>query len=48
MEWKARYEDPGEAGALGGVRPFARAQGLKEKEAQKILSGVLSYTLHKP
>ena len=46
--WKARYEDPGEAGALGGVRPFARAQGLKDREAQKILSGVLSYTLHKP
>ena len=46
--WKARYEDPGQEGALGGVRPFAKAQGLKDREAQKILSGVLSYTLHKP
>ena len=33
---------------MGGVRPFAKAQGLKDKQAQKILSGVLSYTLHKP
>ena len=46
--WKALYEDPSEEGALGGVRPFAKAQGLKDREAQKILSGVLSYTLHKP
>ena len=46
--WKAQYEDPGEVGALGEVRPFARAQGLKDREAQKRLSGVLSYTLHKP
>ena len=46
--WKARYEDPSEEGALEGVRPFAKAQGRKDREAQKILSGVLSYTLHKP
>ena len=46
--WKARYEDPSQEGALGGVHPFAKAQGLKDKQAQKILSGVLSYTLHKP
>ena len=46
--WKARYEDPQEPGALGGVHAFAKAQGLKDKQAQKILSGVLSYTLHKP
>ena len=48
MTLAARYEDPKELGALGGVRPFAKAQGLKDQEAKKILSGVLSYTLHKP
>ena len=45
---KAKYEDPQEVGALGGVRPFAQAHGIKDREAQDILSEVLSYTLHKP
>ena len=45
---KAKCEDPREEGALGGVRPFAKAHSLKDTEAQKILSGVLSYTSHKP
>ena len=44
----ALYEDPSQRGALGGVKPFAQAHKLGDKEAQKILSGVLSYTLHKP
>ena len=42
------YEDPKEPGALGGVRPFARAHKLKDPEAQEVLQHVLSYTLHKP
>lgn len=33
--------------ALGGVRPFAKAHGLKHPEAQKLLSSLLSYTSHK-
>ena len=48
MGLKDNYEDPDEEGALGGVRPFARAHGLKDKQAKDILPGVLSYTLHKP
>ena len=42
------YEDPKEQGALGGVRPFARAHKLKDREAQDLLQQVLSYTLQKP
>ena len=42
------YEDPKQPGALGGVRPFARAHKLKDPEAQELLQQVLSYTLHKP
>ena len=45
---KVRYEDAREVGTLGGVRPFAQARGIKVREAQHVLSGVLSYTLHKP
>ena len=45
---KVKYENPREVGALGGVRPFAQARGIKDREAQNILSGVLSYTLHTP
>jgi len=44
----AQYEDPSEPGALGLVKPFAQSQGVKQCQAEKILSGVLSYTLHKP
>ena len=36
------------AGALGGVKPFAKAHKLKPPQAQRILQSVLSYTLHKP
>ena len=42
------YEDPKQPGALGGLRPFARAHKLKDPEAQELLQQVLSYTLHKP
>ena len=42
------YEDPKQPGALGGVRPFARAHKLKDPEAKKVLQQVLSYSLHKP
>ena len=42
------YEDPKQPGALGGVRPFARAHKLKDPEAKELLQHVLSYTLHKP
>ena len=45
---RQEYEDPKERGALGGVRPFARAHKLKDPEAQGLLQQVLSYTLHKP
>ena len=44
----SKYQDPRESGALGGVRPFARAHGLKDDKARELLAGVLSYTLHKP
>ena len=42
------YEFPGEPGSLGGVQAFAKAHGLKRREAQNLLQGVLSYTLHRP
>ena len=42
------YESASEPGSLGGVQAFAKAHGLKPKDAQKGFQGLLSYTLHRP
>ena len=42
------YEDPKASGSLGGVHRFAKAHGLKRKQAQDLLQQNLAYTLHKP
>ena len=39
---------PGKLGGCGGFLAFAKAQGLKRREAQKIWQGVLSYMLPRP
>lgn len=44
----ASYVDPSKPGSLGGVRAFAKAQGISPIEAQRQLEQTLSYTLHKP
>ena len=43
----ASYVNPSEPGSLGGVAKFAKAHGLSNLKAKKLLDGVLSYTLHK-
>ena len=43
-----KYENPKQAGSLGGVRPFAKANKLSTREAQRLLQSLPSYTLHKP
>ena len=43
-----KYENPKQAGSLGGVRPFAKANKLSTREAQQLLQSLPSYTLHKP
>ena len=42
------YTDPTAAGALGGLRRYARAQKLKERPARQVLQKELAYTLHRP
>ena len=42
------YSNPNVDGSLGGVARFAKAQRIPIKEAKKILSKDLSYTLHRP
>jgi len=37
MSLPRAYEDPHEPGALGGVKPFAKADQLKTPQAQRIL-----------
>lgn len=39
--------NPSEPGSLGGVAKFAKAHGLSNPKAKKLLEGVLSYTLRK-
>ena len=39
--------NPSEPGSLGGVAKFAKALGLSNPKAKKLLEGVLSYTLRK-
>ena len=43
-----KYENPKQAGSLGGVRPFAKVNKLSTREAQQLLQSLPSYTLHKP
>ena len=43
-----KYENPKQAGSVGGVRPFAKANKLSTREAQQLLQSLPSYTLHKP
>ena len=43
-----KYENPKQAGSLGGVRPLAKANKLSTREAQRLLQSLPSYTLHKP
>ena len=45
---KRKYRDPKEAGSLGGVARFAKAQGIAVKRAKRVLAHELGYTLHKP
>ena len=47
-ELKRKYRDPKEAGSLGGVARFAKAQGISVQRAKRILEHELGYTLHKP
>ena len=42
------YVDPSQPGALGGVAKFAKAHGLDQSKARKVLETLLSYTLHEP
>ena len=42
------YVDPSQPGSLGGVAKFAKAHGLTQPKACKVLETMLSYTLHKP
>ena len=42
------YTNPRMPGSLGGVHPYAHAQGLTRKEALKELRQELAYTLHRP
>lgn len=43
-----KYENPKQAGSLGGVRPLAKANKLSTREAQRLFQSLPSYTLHKP
>ena len=43
-----KYENPKQAGSLGGVPPFAKANKLSTREGQQLLQSLPSYTLHKP
>lgn len=45
---QALYEDPEEAGSLGGVKRFAQLQKVPLAQARKALQSSLAYTLHKP
>ena len=42
------YVDPSQPGSLGGVAKFAKAHGLTQSKARRVLQTLLSYTLHKP
>ena len=42
------YTDPQNPGSLGGVYPYAQAQGLTQKEALRELQRELTYTLLRP
>ena len=42
------YADPTAPGALGGLRRYARAQGLSPTKARQVLQKDLAYTLHRP
>ena len=44
----APYVNPSEPGSLRGVAKFAKAHGLSNPKAKKLLEEVLSYTLHEP
>lgn len=44
----APYVNPSEPGSLGGVAKFAKARGLSNPKAKKLLEEVLIYTLHEP
>ena len=48
VRWQDVYQSPRYKGSLGGVNRFAKTTGLPKKRAEKILQGLLSYTLHKP
>ena len=45
---QALYEDPEEAGSLGGVKRFAQLQKVPLAQARKALESSIAYTLHKP
>ena len=45
---QALYEDPEEAGSLGGVKQLAQLQKVPLAQARKALESSIAYTLHKP